>query len=667
MKFNYSLSFFTLLSLLACKKETSTLLNHQRLAQDYFHEDARWYVKNIPFFECSDKLIQDVYYYRWKLYKAHIRNVGTNEYVVTEFIDHVPWDREPYCTINAASMHHIYEGRWLKDQCYMDGYINYLFKNGGNDRRYSESIADAAYSRYLVNGDKNFITSQLDSMRAIHHRWADHYVAEKKLYYIPAMPDATEYNIASIDASGGKAGFEGGDAFRPTVSSYMYGNALAIAKIAALKGDEQASKQYLSQANVLKASIQNHLWNQSLEHFTDRFKANNKFVNYWDFIRGRELAGFAPWYFSLPDDDPKYHQAWKHLTDTSQLLGKFGFRTNEPSYQYYFKQFAWYHGRRSSQWNGPSWPYQTSQALTGMANFIQRYNQSVITSTNYLHSLRLFANQHILPSGAINLVENYDPNAGGPIVHEYWSNHYLHSTFNNLVISGLCGVQPNDNDSLDIKPLVDPSIKYYCLSGLNYHGHDVVIVYDENGKKYEIGKGLTVFVDEHKVTSYQRKKNQFKVYIGKTLASSITAATLNQALNISKKDFPKITSSVNADSAFQMTDGRIWFFNEVRNRWSTWGSTSTEDWLEIDFGDPRKISQLKLYPFVNSVFSVPTLLKFEAKMNGEWQRISTLDVPKTIEPNTSNEWKISPTTTLAIRIRFKHTYRPVAFTEVECY
>ena len=31
-------------------------------------------------------------------------------------------------------MHHIYEGRWLKDDRYMDGYINYMYQNGGNDR-----------------------------------------------------------------------------------------------------------------------------------------------------------------------------------------------------------------------------------------------------------------------------------------------------------------------------------------------------------------------------------------------------------------------------------------------------------------------------------------------------------------------------------------------------
>ena len=92
-----------------CRYEKADLpeFDTEKTAREYFNEDYEWYVNNIPFFECSDKQFEQVYYYRWKLFKAHIRNVGKDEFVITEFINHVPWDREPYCTINAASMHHI--------------------------------------------------------------------------------------------------------------------------------------------------------------------------------------------------------------------------------------------------------------------------------------------------------------------------------------------------------------------------------------------------------------------------------------------------------------------------------------------------------------------------------------------------------------------------------
>ena len=89
----------------------------------------------------------------------------------------------------------------------------------------------------------------------------------------------------------GTGGFDSGEAFRPTINSYMYGNAMAISRIAEMKGDDATSKEYLQKAINLKTNIEQDLWNDSLQHFTDRFKQNNQYVHYWNFIRGRELSG----------------------------------------------------------------------------------------------------------------------------------------------------------------------------------------------------------------------------------------------------------------------------------------------------------------------------------------------------------------------------------------
>jgi len=663
------LSAVTCLLLAACSTPlVKPALDRQKLAAEYFAEDSAWFQDNIPFFECSDKEIEQVYYYRWKLYKAHIRNTGPNEFIITEFIDHVAWDREPFCTINAASMHHIYEGRWLRDPRYMDGYINNLYQQGGNDRRYSESVADAAYARYLVDGDKDFIAAQLDKMKMTYEGWYDHYDSTKNMFWIPAMPDATEYTIASIDGSGGTAGFDGGETFRPTINSYMYGNALAISKIAALKGDEETRHMYEQRANELKSLVEKNLWNDSLQHFTDRYKMDNAFVKYWTFIRGRELAGMAPWYFNLPADNDKYTLAWKHVLDTTQLLGKYGFRTNEPSYEYYFKQFIWFEGKRGSQWNGPSWPYQSSQALTSMANVLNNYHQQVVSNSDYLNVLRLFTRQHYLPDGKINLVENYDPNLGGPIVYYYWSNHYLHSTYNNLIISGLCGVRPSEGDSLTINPLIDNSINYFYLDNINYRGHDVAIVYDQDGTRYNIGKGLSVFVDGEKANT-PNSGTRTIVYIGKTLEHKPNARPINVALNLRKKDSPIPTASVNnvPDSLYQAIDGRVWYFPEIRNRWATTGSTSTTDWYAVDFGTSKQISGINLFLFADHLrFDISDAVTIEYKAGNEWKSVERSENQK-LTGNTSNTIRFAPISTEAIRVTFEHKQKQIALTELECF
>lgn len=676
MKRNNSILIFLLtgiagIFLPGCNKESQLpVLDHNKLATGYYQEDAQWYLDNIPFFECSDKQIEQVYYYRWKLYKAHIRNTGHNKYVTTEFINDMHWDRDPYSTINAATMHHIYEGRWLKDDRYMDGYINYMYQEGGNNRQYSEGIADAAYERYLVNADSAFIIRQLDSMQRLYNGWYDHFDSTKNLYYIPAMPDATEYTIASIDASGGKDGFEGGDAFRPTINSYMYGNAKAIASIAAMKGDAALSRDFLQRAAVIKENVQQSLWNDSFQHFTDRHQVSNKYVRYWDFIRGRELAGMAPWYYNLPDDNEKYSAAWKHVIDTTQLLGPFGFRTNEPSYQYYFKQFTFSFGKPGSQWNGPSWPYQSSQVINSMINLLNNYQQGVVTNSDFLKTLRLFTQQHYLADGKINLVENYDPDKGGPIVYFYWSNHYNHSQYNNLVISGLCGIRPSGGDTLIINPLVDTTIQYFFLDDVRYHGHKLSVIYDRDGNHYKTGKGLTVLVDGKKAALLQQD-GKYKVFIGSPIAAVKPEQPNNQALNIMRKGYPAPSASVNSlpDSLYQAIDGRIWYFPEISNRWSTLGSTSMDDWFALDFGQPLEVSTAKIYLYAdgNSI-GIPDSVRIEYKNGDSWIPIVIKEKkPGKLVGNTVNTMIFDKVIASGIRIYFKHPVKQVALVELEYY
>jgi len=90
----YLLTGSLIFSLCGCTSTPDQVLDAPSLARQFYGADAQWYLDNIPFFECSDKQIEAVYYYHWKMYKAHIRHVGEGKYVITEFINHVPWDHE---------------------------------------------------------------------------------------------------------------------------------------------------------------------------------------------------------------------------------------------------------------------------------------------------------------------------------------------------------------------------------------------------------------------------------------------------------------------------------------------------------------------------------------------------------------------------------------------
>ena len=575
----------------------TSILPQAALAARYFGNDAPWFERNIPFFDCSDPEITRIYYYRWQLYKSHLKDLGSRGYIVTEFLDDVGWALKPYQSLNDATAFHINEGRWLKDNRYVDDYINFMY-SGGNDRHFSEAIAAAVYGRYLVNGDRAFAIKNLESMENIYQLWTNRYDPAKGMYSIEPILDATEYTISSIDASGGRDGFLHGDAFRPTINSFMFANAEAISKLAMLAGDTNAATAFAANAAALQDAVQTNLWSDRLQHFIDRYRADNQFVHYWDFIRGRELAGYVPWAFELPDHDPKYNASWKHLLSPDELGGPFGLRTVEPSYEYYMRQYRYavVDGKQlpECQWNGPTWPFDTTLVLEAMANLLNDYTQEVVNAGDYVRLLKQYTRQHYL-NGQPDLQEDYNPDTGKVIVGLPRSHHYNHSGYDDLIISGLVGLRPRADDVLEINPLIptDPdstnSIDYFCLENVPYHGQWVTIVYDRDGQHYKKGVGLSLYVNGRQVLKPSALGR-------KTVAISRSAVSaplhpIDLAVNYVKQGFPAPSASINnsPNELYQAIDGRVWFYPEVRNYWSNAGSQSAEDWFSLDYRRGKSI------------------------------------------------------------------------------
>jgi F5/8 type C domain len=205
---------------------------------------------------------------------------------------------------------------------------------------------------------------------------------------------------------------------------------------------------------------------------------------------------------------------------------------------------------------------------------------------------------------------------------------------------------------------------------LNYHGHKLTVVLDKEGTKYHAGKGMMIYVDGEKV-SWTKEGDKYKVDIGSTKSTHSLKSSPNYALNIAYKGFPQPSASVNSvpDSLFQAVDGRIWYFPEIRNRWSTQGSTSTSDWFAIDFGQPREISEVKIYPFVDKItFGIPDEVSIEYKNGEKWIPVKIKQRnPERLIANTGNSWIFEKVNSTMIRINFKHLSMHTATSEVECY
>ena len=98
-------------------------------------------------------------------------------------------------------------------------------------------------------------------------------------------------------------------------------------------------------------------------------------------------------------------------------------------------------------WSGQSWPYSTAQTLKALANLLQNYKQNVITRADYVKLLHIFAISH-RKNGVPYLAEALQPDTGSFEGHDGYnhSEHYFHSSFNDLVITGLIGLKTRDDE-----------------------------------------------------------------------------------------------------------------------------------------------------------------------------------------------------------------------------
>jgi hypothetical protein len=77
---------------------------------------------------------------------------------------------------------------------------------------------------------------------------------------------------------------------------------------------------------------------------------------------------------------------------------------------------------------------------------------------------------------------------------------YNHSSFNDLIITGLVGLRPRADDTVEVHPLLPANTwDYFCLDHVPYHGKNLTIIWDKTGKKYGRGAGLTVLANGKKI------------------------------------------------------------------------------------------------------------------------------------------------------------------------
>jgi len=458
-------------------------------------ESWNWMSQNIPFFESSDKSIEEMYYFRWWVFRKHIRKTPEG-FVITEFLPDVPW-AGAHNTVSASAGHQFYEGRWLRNPEYLRQYARFWFKPDANPRLYSFWVADAIRAWSMVTQDQQLAIDLLPDLVENYKWWEQTHQDPNGLFWQIDDRDGMEMSI-------------GGSGYRPTINSYLYGDALALGDIAKWAWKNDLSLDFRMKAARLRALVEDRLWDETREFYETIPKGGNH-----EWVDVREEIGYVPWYFSLPL--PGHEAAWKQLIDVEGFKAPFGPTTAERRNPRFM--FANPH---ECLWNGPSWPFATSQTLTAMANLLNNYKQTYVGRQDYLSLLRTYTkSQHLkLPGGRTIpwIDEDLDPFKGNWISRDMLyqmtpgqqaakggkdrGRDYNHSTYNDLVITGMVGLRPRQDNRVEVNPLLpEGAIDYFCLDRVRYHGWDLTILYDRTGARYRRGKGLRILVDGQEIGS----------------------------------------------------------------------------------------------------------------------------------------------------------------------
>ncbi len=606
------------------------------------NRDWDWYKQNIPFFECPDESLTTTYYYRWELLTKHLTYGSPNSgYSFTEFIDRPFWSGA-YGAISCPAGHQLYETRWLRSPIVANDYSKYWFRTpNAQPRNYSTWLADSVLAVDAVHPNAELLKDLLPDLMKNYKGWeARHFVPEVGLFWQTGHDDGMEFNINSRQT---KDILRGAPSYRPSFNAYMWADAIAIAEIARRAEKNDIAATYQAKADALKKTMQEKLWDAKRGFFFPMFRddeerdghTSRKLTLTYETGQfagsehGRELIGYVPWQFNMLDKDKGYEQAWKYLTDPAFFAAEYGPTTVERHDPMFLLQ------KSCCWWSGQSWPYATTQTLKALANVLQDdaylsgKMKLPVNNDDYVKLLQTFSKSH-RKDGRPYLAEALHPDTGSFEGHDAYnhSEHYLHSAFCDLVITGLVGLQPGSSSELKIIPLAPAEWDYFALDDVMYHGHRVSVVWDRTGERYNKGKGLLVFADGRLVHTEPTLKPVTVRMPPSTSAAPLdptSPVAVNFAVNNDGDYYPRITTSFNqpGTSPSKLIDGNYWYHEHPPNRWTSLGSPNESDWIEIDLGMDRPITSIKLF-FLDDgpQLRPPQSCSVMMDVNGQWTALS---------------------------------------------
>ncbi|MFA5645402.1 MAG: hypothetical protein WDA18_03480 [Candidatus Ratteibacteria bacterium] len=422
--------------------------------------ERTFYQSTVPEFLCEDIWIERNYYYRNYVLRRNLAHPNTGNlkhYVFYEgkqagysrlitasaciALDEVRWWKKPeygygqmHNCIENLPEHGIFRDIWINNvrDLSWPGYEEWISRAMADfllvhpDDKMARSVIETGYRNIyglLKEKDKN---ANLLLNPGGHHMTQEHSPAFTYFHNYRDWYDYTELERIEYQA-------------------FFYGNIIGIARLMQIYGDSRVSELIELAEKVRERSLK-ACWDSDDRFFyaireSDGLKA-----------RCKEANGFLAFIFGLAPFSKPYADIFDYLVSDCFFWNPYPLAScskDVPSYSPHQQMWGDQKKNAGCTWSGPTWPYINSLIITVLAEALRSGVPCAISREHLRNFFTLFTQGHW---------EN-----GHPMIRESWDGlngkqsgcpDYLHSTYIDLVVRYVMGVDLESGPSAGLKPMM---------------------------------------------------------------------------------------------------------------------------------------------------------------------------------------------------------------------
>ncbi|MDR1712232.1 MAG: discoidin domain-containing protein [Propionibacteriaceae bacterium] len=529
--------------------------------------NERW-AADIPYIDTPSPAIEKAILYRWwgERYNSLDANVPGYTYQYPVTIEGVNLYQN---AIVLTQPMHLQDTKWIRNPYLGYGQILNVGELSGSsafldspghsswNNHYSQYIGTAGLEAYYVHGGGAEIAQRFaeyfegDGVGQLEHYDGNgnNLIAYTANYMPGNDADALTFGYPKAGTSAaGSSNIE-----RPE-SAYVWGDFDAAAKLYQVAGAPQSKVDAMTaKADDIKDAILNELWSPTMRMFVTattrgRTAATTSGGN------TNPLAATEPTHIPARESNlyDIYAQNLIDPADYATYVDGFRFLTygdNSPIFPFYTaNQYdrTRYNIGGSNNFSNINFTVQ----YRGVRSALRYYDpeQKYITPEYTAQLLDWMAWSIYLNSGDLRYANQAEYYSGWSASAKTYSRnnpyHVMLGNMNYIFIEDMGGMQTRADDVIELWP-IDLGYDYFMVNNLRYHGHDVTIVWDEDGTRYGMGQGYSLYLDgDKKVTSstlgrltYDPNTNTVTPGDGATITfTAATGATFPTAVNTPIED-----------------------------------------------------------------------------------------------------------------------------------